>query len=53
MDLTSSTRLMKALGDDNRLRLLNLLSREELAGSDLMEILNLGQSRVSTRVNIQ
>jgi SAM-dependent methyltransferase len=52
MDLTSSTRLMKALGDDNRLRLLNLLSREELAGSDLMEILNLGQSRVSTHLNL-
>jgi ArsR family transcriptional regulator len=52
MDLTTSTRLMKALGDDNRLRLLNLLSREELAGSDLMEILNLGQSRVSTHLNL-
>ena len=52
MDLTASTRLLKALGDDNRLRLLNLLSREELAGSDLMEILNLGQSRVSTHLNL-
>lgn len=52
MDLTGSTRLLKALGDDNRLRILNLLSREELSGSDLMEVLNLGQSRVSTHLNL-
>lgn len=52
MELTSSTRLLKALGDENRLRILNLLAREELSGSDLMEILNLGQSRVSTHLNL-
>ncbi len=52
MGLTSSTRLLKALGDENRLRILNLLGREELSGSDLMEVLNLGQSRVSTHLNL-
>lgn len=52
MELPDSTRLLKALGDENRLRILNLLTREELHVSDLMEILNLGQSRVSTHLNL-
>ncbi|MFT7668440.1 MAG: ubiquinone/menaquinone biosynthesis C-methylase UbiE [Planctomycetota bacterium] len=52
MELPDSTRLLKALGDENRLRILNLLSHEELHGSDLMEILNMGQSRVSTHLNL-
>ncbi len=52
MELPDSTRLLKALGDETRLRILNLLSREELHGSDLMEILNMGQSRVSTHLNL-
>jgi ubiquinone/menaquinone biosynthesis C-methylase UbiE/DNA-binding transcriptional ArsR family regulator len=52
MELPDSTRILKALGDETRLRILNLLSREELHGSDLMEILNMGQSRVSTHLNL-
>lgn len=52
MELPDSTRLLKALGDETRLRLLNLLARAELSGSDLMEILNLGQSRVSTHLSL-
>lgn len=52
MELPDSTRLLKALGDENRLRILNLLAREELHVSDLMEVLNLGQSRVSTHLNL-
>jgi len=48
--LSDSTRLLKALGDENRLRILHLLEEEELSGTDLMEILNLGQSRVSTHL---
>ena len=52
MELTHSTRLLKALGDENRLRILNLLKQEELSCSELMEILNLGQSRVSTHLNL-
>ena len=50
--LTSTSRLLKALADDTRLRMLHLLSQEELSGSDLMEILNMGQSRVSTHLNL-
>lgn len=48
--LAETSRLLKALGDENRLRILNLLRREELSTSDLVEILNLGQSRVSAHL---
>ena len=50
--LTGTTRLLKALGDETRMRILNLLSQEELSGTDLMEILNMGQSRVSTHLTL-
>ncbi len=50
--LTGTSRLLKALADDTRLRILNLLTEEELSGSDLMEVLNMGQSRVSTHLNL-
>jgi ubiquinone/menaquinone biosynthesis C-methylase UbiE/DNA-binding transcriptional ArsR family regulator len=48
--LVDTSRLLKALGDETRLRLLNLLRAEELSGTDLIEILNLGQSRVSAHL---
>ena len=48
--LIGTSRLLKALADETRLRILHLLSQEELSGSDLMEILNMGQSRVSTHL---
>jgi len=48
--LNTTSRLLKALADETRLRILHMLAQEELAGSDLMEILNLGQSRVSTHL---
>ena len=48
--LTSTARLLKALGDETRMRVLNLLAQEELSGTDLMEILNVGQSRISTHL---
>jgi ArsR family transcriptional regulator len=50
--LTGTSRLLKALADDTRLRILHLLTQEELSGSDLMEILNVGQSRVSTHLTL-
>ncbi len=50
MGLTGTSRLLKALADETRLRVLHLLAQEELSGSDLMEILNMGQSRVSTHL---
>lgn len=42
--------MLKALADETRLRILHLLGHEELSGTDLMEILNMGQSRISTHV---
>ncbi|MEM1451516.1 MAG: metalloregulator ArsR/SmtB family transcription factor [Planctomycetota bacterium] len=50
MALTTTSRLLKALGDETRLRLLNLLRKGELAVSELQEILNMGQSRISTQL---
>jgi ubiquinone/menaquinone biosynthesis C-methylase UbiE len=48
--LANTTRTLKALGDENRLRILNLLRRKELSTSDMVEVLNLGQSRVSAHL---
>lgn len=48
--ITGTSRLLKALADETRLRILHLLGHEELSGTDLMEILNMGQSRISTHV---
>ena len=50
--LTGTSRLLKALADDTHLRILHLLTQEELPGSDLMEFLNVGQSRVSTHLTL-
>jgi ArsR family transcriptional regulator len=48
--LAGTSRVLKALGDETRLRILHLLGQEELSGTDLMEILNMGQSRISTHL---
>ncbi|MEY2745243.1 MAG: hypothetical protein RL112_285 [Planctomycetota bacterium] len=48
--LNGTSRLLKALADETRLRILNLLAEEELSTGELMEILNTGQSRVSTHL---
>lgn len=50
--LATTSRLLKALADETRLRILSLLANEELSGTDLMEILNMGQSRVSTHLTM-
>src|SRR5512134_3627954 len=48
--LNGTSRLLRALADETRMRILHLLSQEELSGTDLMEILNKGQSRISTHL---
>src|SRR5690349_20897092 len=48
--LTGTSRLLKALADESLLRILHLVAHEELSGTDLMEILNMGQSRISTHL---
>lgn len=52
MALSTSSRRLKALADETRLRILHLLREEELSCSDLMEVLNMGQSRVSTHLTL-
>ncbi len=41
---------LKLLADPTRLRLLSLLRREELSVAELQEILNMGQSRISSHL---
>jgi len=48
--LNGTSRLLRALADETRMRILHLLAQEELSGTDLMEILNMGQSRISTHL---
>jgi ArsR family transcriptional regulator len=52
MTLLGTTRVLKALADETRLRILHLLQQGELSVSDLMEVLNLGQSRTSTHLTL-
>ena len=42
--------ILKALSDPTRLRILALLSREELSVAELQEILGMGQSRISSQL---
>jgi ubiquinone/menaquinone biosynthesis C-methylase UbiE/biotin operon repressor len=48
--LNGTSRLLRALADETRMRILHLLAEQELSGTDLMEILNVGQSRISTHL---
>lgn len=44
--------ILKTLSDDTRIRILNILSFEPLCVNEIIEILNLGQSRVSRHLKI-
>ena len=46
----SIVKSLRVLGDPNRLRMLLLLSREELSVAELQEILGMGQSSISTHL---
>ena len=50
MSLNHTSRVLKILGDETRLRVLHLLRKGELAVGELQEILNMGQSRISTQL---
>jgi ArsR family transcriptional regulator len=52
ISLVDATRVLKALADETRLRILHMLQQGELSVSDLMEVLNLGQSRTSTHLTM-
>jgi ArsR family transcriptional regulator len=45
--MADAVRIFKALGDETRLRILNLLSRGELCVCDIMKVLDVPQSRAS------
>ncbi len=51
LDLTSTTELLRILGDANRMRLLWLLGEEELTVAELVEVTRLTQSRVSSHLS--
>ena len=44
------TEILQILSDNTRLRLLRLLAEEELSVAELQEILEMGQSRISTHL---
>jgi ubiquinone/menaquinone biosynthesis C-methylase UbiE/biotin operon repressor len=50
MPTASIVKSLRVLGDINRLRMLLLLSREELSVAELQEILGMGQSSISTHL---
>lgn len=50
MTTTSIVKSLRVLGDTTRLRMLLLLSREELSVAELQEILGAGQSTISTHL---
>ena len=45
------TEILQVLSDNTRLRLLRLLAEEELSVAELQEILEMGQSRISTHLS--
>lgn len=48
--MNASWEILKTLSDPTRLRLLALVSREELSVAELQEILGMGQSRISSQL---
>lgn len=49
--MPSIFKALRLLGDSSRLRILLLLEREELSVAELQEILNMGQSSISTHLS--
>jgi len=51
-DFETALRYFKALGDETRIRLLNILDSREFNVRELMEILEMGQSRISRHLKV-
>jgi ubiquinone/menaquinone biosynthesis C-methylase UbiE/predicted transcriptional regulator len=49
--VTGLLKVLRLLGDESRVRLLRLLSKEELSVAELQEILGMGQSRISMQLS--
>jgi len=50
--MADSWEILKLLADSTRVRILSLLSREELSVAELQEILDMGQSRISSHLGL-
>jgi DNA-binding transcriptional ArsR family regulator len=49
--MPSIVKILRVIADQNRLRILLLLEREELSVAELQEILTMGQSTISTHLS--
>ena len=47
-----TTEILQVLSDSTRLRILRLLGQEELSVAELQEILEMGQSRISSHLSL-
>ena len=52
MNYTDNANIFKALGDENRLKILELLLEGEKCGSELLEKLSMGQSTLSHHLKL-
>ncbi len=50
--MQQAVEMFKALGDETRLRILNLLTEREVCVCDMVDILQLGQSKVSRHLAV-
>jgi len=48
--MISTLKLLRAISDATRLRILSLLDNDELSVNELQEITGMGQSRISTHL---
>ena len=52
MNINNKERIFKALGDKNRLMIMDLISQEELSAGKILEQVNMGQSTLSHHMKI-
>ena len=50
--MADSWETLKLLADSTRIRILSLLTREELSVAELQEVLDMGQSRISSHLGL-
>src|SRR5258707_8594163 len=50
--MSSTLKLLRALSDPTRLRIIALLDKDELSVNELQEITRMGQSRISTHLGL-
>lgn len=52
MNIKDKEKIFKALGDKNRLMIMDLISKEELSAGKILEQVNMGQSTLSHHMKI-